>query len=162
MRIGSVRRQLVRVCSWLALVCSVWFSVLGLASYRAEAASETTSGAASTPGTDGTSAGPLRIVGSGYSMPVLMRPWIEAFEAETGVVVEVVPSGTSTGPPALVARRADVAAMTRPLREAEAEAISRTLGAPAIVLPVARDEVAVFVNEDNPIGRITLAQIDAI
>jgi phosphate transport system substrate-binding protein len=105
---------------------------------------------------------PLRIVGSGYSMPVLMRPWIEAFERETGVVVEVVPSGTSTGPPALIEGRADVAAMTRPLRDDEANGILRRFGEPAVVLPVARDEVAVFVNVKNPIDRITLPQIDAI
>jgi len=105
---------------------------------------------------------PLRIVGSGYSMPVLMRPWVEAFEAETDYRVEVVPSGTSTGPPALIDGRADIAAMTRPLREAEANAIARRFGGPAVVLPVARDEIAVFVNAENPIERLTLAQIDAI
>lgn len=105
---------------------------------------------------------PLRIVGSGYSMPVLMRPWVEAFENETGIEVEVVPSGTSTGPPALIEGRADIAAMTRPLREAESEAISLRFGAPPMVLPVAGDEVAIFVNTGNPVDRITLAEIDAI
>ena len=107
-------------------------------------------------------AAPLRIVGSGYSMPVLMRPWVEAFTARTGVAVEVVPSGTSTGPPALIEGRADIAAMTRPLREAEAKALRARFGVDPISLPVARDEVAIFVNDANPLERMTLAQIDAV
>lgn len=111
---------------------------------------------------DGGGERPLTIVGSGYSMPVLMAPWIEAFEAETGLEVEVVPTGTSTGPPALLSGRADIAAMTRSLREPEATAIERRFGEPALVLPVAQDEVAVFVNSGNPVEQITLAQIDAV
>ena len=104
----------------------------------------------------------LRIVGSGYTMPVFTRPWADRFEQRTGVQVEIVPSGTSTAPPALVNGQADIAAMTRPLHEAEAEAITRHFGASPVPIPVAEDEVAVFVNSMNPVSRLTLAQIDAI
>ena len=104
----------------------------------------------------------IRIVGSGYTMPIFLEPWAKRFEQETGVRVEIEPSGTSTGPPALARGEADLAAMTRPLHVAEKRALERRLGGAAIELPVAADELALFVNAANPLARLTLDQVDAI
>ena len=104
----------------------------------------------------------VRIVGSGYTMPRFTRPWAERFEQSTGQTVEVVTTGTSTGPPALIEGQADIAAMTRPMNEPEAAQVTRRLGAPPTAFPVAEDYVVVFVNEANPLDGLTLAQVDAI
>lgn len=104
----------------------------------------------------------LRIVGSGYTMPVFVQPWAEEFEARSGISVEVLPTGTSTAPPALLAGDAEIAAMTRPLHEAEARALEQAFGGAPLVWPVAEDQVAVFVNRENPIEQLTLAELDAV
>lgn len=104
----------------------------------------------------------IRITGSGYTMPRFTRAWAADFEATRGVTVAITPTGTSTGPPALLRGEADIAGMTRPLNAAEREAFRRRHGREPVGIPVAADAVVVFVNDDNPLERLTLVQVDAV
>lgn len=104
----------------------------------------------------------LTIVGSGYTMPAMLEGWAQEFERRTGIAVEIIGSGTSTGPPALLDGTADLAAMTRPLRKDESEALTQALGTVPVQVPIAVDAVAIFVHADNPIEKLTLQQVDAI
>ena len=104
----------------------------------------------------------LRISGSD-TMSVIVRGWAKGFErTRSGVKVEVEGRGSSTGPPALLAGRAQIASMTRPMNDAELEAFRRRFGREPIAVVVGIDAVAVFVSVRNPLDRLTLAQLDAI
>jgi phosphate transport system substrate-binding protein len=105
---------------------------------------------------------PIVVQGSGYTMPVFTVPWAESFSASSGTGVEIRTSGTSTGPPALLRGEADIASMTRPMNEAEVEALRRKYGSEPVAIPVAGDALVVFVNEANPLAMLTLPQVDAI
>jgi phosphate transport system substrate-binding protein len=102
------------------------------------------------------------VAGSGYTMPRFTARWAEAFRASSGVRVEIERNGTSTGPPALLRGRAQIASMTRPMNGDELEAFRVRLGHEPIGIPVAADALAVFVNQRNPLDRLTIPQIDAI
>ena len=95
-------------------------------------------------------------------MPALLSGWATQFEKRTGVKVEIVGSGTSTGPPALLDGTADLAAMTRPLRRDESESLTAALGTVPSQIPIAVDAVAIFVHADNPLQQLTIPQVDAI
>jgi phosphate transport system substrate-binding protein len=110
----------------------------------------------------GSASDTVRVAGSGYTMPRFTVRWAEAFTAKTGIQVEVEGKGTSTGPPALIRGKADIASMTRPMSNAELTAFHRRFGHLPTPIPVAADAVAVFVNERNPLERLTLIQVDAI
>lgn len=105
---------------------------------------------------------PIVVQGSGYTMPLFTEPWAEAFGAASGKRVEIRTTGTSTGPPALLRGEAQVASMTRPMNEAEVEALRREYGAEPVAIPVAGDALVVFVNEANPLAGLSLPQVDAI
>lgn len=105
---------------------------------------------------------PISVQGSGYTMPVFMNPWAESFNAGSETKVEIGTSGTSTGPPALLRGEAHIASMTRPMNEAEVEALRRKYGVEPVAIPVAGDALVVFVNEANPLPMLTLPQVDAI
>jgi phosphate transport system substrate-binding protein len=105
---------------------------------------------------------PLRVVGSGTLHPLVER-WSHAVEArDPSVAIEVVAGGSNLGPYALITGRAEVAAMTRSLNDAEREALRRRLGADPLEVAVAADAIAVFVNATNPLEHLTLEQIDAV
>lgn len=104
----------------------------------------------------------VRITGSGYTMPRFLEPWAAMFEEETGTTVSIAGTGTSTGPPALLRGDADIAAMSRPMNDAELAAFVARRGGEPVAIPVAADALAVFVNGGNPLERLTLLQLDAI
>ncbi|MBW2282131.1 MAG: PstS family phosphate ABC transporter substrate-binding protein [Deltaproteobacteria bacterium] len=104
----------------------------------------------------------IRIEGSGYTMPQFTSPWVQAFNARGGPQVALARGGTNSGPPALLAGRAQIASMTRPFNASEREAFRRKHGREPVAIPVAADALAVFVHADNPLERLTLPQLDAI
>ncbi len=93
----------------------------------------------------------------------LMTLWAEEFQRfYPNVNVQIQGAGTSTAPPALVEGTSNFGPMSRAMRASEIEAFERRHGYAPTVVPVAIDTVAVFVNRDNPIEGLTLAQVDAI
>lgn len=104
----------------------------------------------------------LLIAGSGYTMAQFTRSWVAAFNARGGVQVTLEGRGTSTGPPALLSGRAQIASMTRELNASEREAFRRKRGREPRAIPVAADAIAIFVREDNPLRALTLLQVDSI
>ncbi len=104
--------------------------------------------------------GPVRVVGS-PTVIALVEAWAEPL-ASRGIVVRADARGSSTGPPALLAGSADLAAMTRTLSPAEREAFRNRLGREPVGIPVAVDALGIFVNTRNPIERLTLPQLDGV
>jgi phosphate transport system substrate-binding protein len=102
----------------------------------------------------------VRIAGSRLILP-LAEAWAREL-AGRGIAVEAEGRGSSTGPPALLGGRADVASMSRPLLRAELDAFRHRVGRDPTAIPFAVDAVAVLVNPRNPLERLSLAELDAI
>lgn len=106
--------------------------------------------------------GTLTGVGSDTASALVAR-WAEAFRAEhPRVLVQVQAAGSASTPTALTEGAADFGSMSRPMSGAETAAFRARHGYAPTPVVVAHDAIAVFVHPDNPLQRITLAQLDAI
>lgn len=107
-------------------------------------------------------AGTINSVGSD-TLNNLMTFWGEAFQAMyPNVTVQVEGKGSATAPPALAAGAAQLGPMSREMKTSEIEAFEKARGFKPVAIAVAIDCLAVYVNKDNPIPGLTLAQADAI
>ena len=106
--------------------------------------------------------GNLNAVGSD-TLNNLMTLWAEGFSKKyPSVKVGVEGKGSSTAPPALTAGTAQLAPMSRQMKREEIAAFEAKYGYKPTEIKVALDAVAFFVNKNNPIQALTLAQIDSI
>lgn len=78
------------------------------------------------------------------------------------VKIQVEGKGSSTAPPALVEGTVQLGNMSRRFKNKEVDAFEEAFGYEPTRLDVALDTLAVFVNKDNPIDRLTIAEVDAI
>ena len=78
------------------------------------------------------------------------------------VKVQVEGKGSSTAPPALIEGTVQLGDMSRKMKNKEVDAFEEAFGYEPTRFDVALDTLAVFVNKDNPIGSLTLAQVDSI
>ena len=107
-------------------------------------------------------AGSLGSVGSD-TMNNMMTLWAETFrKAYPSVKIQVEGKGSSTAPPALIAGTAQFGPMSRQMRSSEIDQFETRYGYKPVELKTSYDGLAVYVNKDNPIERLTLAQLEAI
>lgn len=93
----------------------------------------------------------------------LMTLWAEGFKkAYPNVNIQVEGKGSSTAPPALIEGTAQLGPMSRPMKSSEIDEFEKKFGYKPTEVPVAVDALAVFVNKDNPIKGLTMAQVDGI
>ncbi len=93
----------------------------------------------------------------------LMTLWAEEFNKfYPNVNIQIQGVGSSTAPPALTEGTANLAPMSRGMRQSEIQAFEARFGYAPTELPVAVDMLAVYVNRDNPIESLSLPQVDAI
>jgi len=106
--------------------------------------------------------GSLSAVGSD-TLNNLMTLWGEGFKREyPSVRIQIEGKGSSTAPPALIAGTAQLGPMSREMKPSEIDDFEKTYGYKPTRIRVAIDALAVYVNKDNPIERLTLPQVDAI
>jgi phosphate transport system substrate-binding protein len=106
--------------------------------------------------------GNLNSIGSD-TLNELMTDWTQAFAKRyPGVRPQVEGKGSGTAPPALIAGTSQLGPMSRPMKKEESDAFEKKFGYPPTRIRVAIDALAVYVNKDNPIQKLTLAQVDAI
>ncbi|GAB4259752.1 MAG: phosphate ABC transporter substrate-binding protein PstS [Methylomicrobium sp.] len=93
----------------------------------------------------------------------LMTLWAEEFKRlYPSVNIQIQAAGSSTAPPALTEGKANLGPMSRKMKDNELDAFESKFGYKPTAIPVAIDALAVFVNKDNPVKGLTLAQVDAI
>lgn len=93
----------------------------------------------------------------------LMTLWAEGFKkAYPNVNIQIEGKGSSTAPPALIEGTAQLGPMSRPMKSAEIDEFEKKFGYKPTEVPVAIDALAVFVNKDNPVKGLTMAQVDGI
>ena len=106
--------------------------------------------------------GNLNSVGSD-TLNNVMTLWAEGFgKVYPGVRIQIEGKGSSTAPPALIAGTAQLGPMSRAMKSSELDQFERRFGYKPTQVRVAVDALAVYVNKDNPIEKLTLPQIDAI
>jgi phosphate transport system substrate-binding protein len=93
----------------------------------------------------------------------LMTLWAEGFKkAYPNVNIQIEGKGSSTAPPALIEGTAQLGPMSRPMKSSEIDEFEKKFGYKPTEVPVAVDALAVFVNKDNPVKGLTMAQVDGI
>jgi phosphate transport system substrate-binding protein len=106
--------------------------------------------------------GNLSSVGSD-TMNNLMTLWGETFSRfYPNVRLQVEGKGSSTAPPALIEGTAQFGPMSRPMKPTEIDAFEKKYGYKPTEIRTSFDALAVFVNRDNPLEKMTLAQADAV
>jgi phosphate transport system substrate-binding protein len=112
--------------------------------------------------TAGGISGNLTSVGSD-TLNNLMTLWAEEFRRMyPSVRIQVEGKGSSTAPPALIEGTAQIGPMSREMKASEVDEFEEQFGYPPTRIRVAVDALAVYVNKDNPLERLTLPEVDAI
>ena len=115
--------------------------------------------------------GHLQSVGAD-TMETLMKYWIEDFQKiYPGVKIDMEAKASGTAGPALSEGKADLGPVAREMLPAEEQQFEKTFGYKPYAVRVAGGSyrtpgkthaIAFFVNEKNPIDKLTFAQLDAI
>lgn len=93
----------------------------------------------------------------------LMTLWAEEFgKLYPNVNIQIQAAGSSTAPPALTEGTANLGPMSRKMKDNEIDDFESAHGYKPTAIPVAIDALAVFVNKDNPVKGLSIAQVDAI
>jgi phosphate transport system substrate-binding protein len=106
--------------------------------------------------------GSVNSVGSD-TMNNMMTLWAETFRKfYPSVKIQVEGKGSSTAPAALIAGTSQFGPMSRQMRATEIDQFEAKYGYKPTELKTSFDALAVYVNKDNPIAKLTLAQVEAI
>jgi phosphate transport system substrate-binding protein len=93
----------------------------------------------------------------------LMTLWAESFyKFYPNVKIQIEGKGSTTAPPALISGTAQLGPMSRPMKGTEIDEFEKRYGYKPTPIRVAVDALAVFVNKDNPLKCMTMAQVDAV
>jgi phosphate transport system substrate-binding protein len=92
----------------------------------------------------------------------LMTLWAETFQKfYPNAKIQIEGKGSSTAPPALIAGTAQLGPMSRAMKGTEIDGFEKKYGYKPTPIRTSVDALAVFVNKDNPVKCLTLAQVDA-
>lgn len=106
--------------------------------------------------------GNLSSVGSD-TLNNLMTYWAEGFKAlYPNVNAQIEGKGSGTAPTALTEGTAQLGPMSRPMKADEIEKFEKKYGYKPTMIRVAIDNLAVFVNKDNPVQNLTMQEVDNI
>jgi len=105
--------------------------------------------------------GNINSVGSD-TMNNMMALWAESFrKMYPNVKIQIEGKGSSTAPPSLIAGTSQFGPMSRAMRATEIDQFEAKYGYKPTQLRTSYDALAVYVNKDNPLEKLTLAQVDA-
>jgi phosphate transport system substrate-binding protein len=97
------------------------------------------------------------------TMVILAQRWAEDYmKKNASKKVQVTGGGSGTGIAALINGTTDIANSSRTMKKEEGEKIQKAFSVPAVETTVAKDGVAIYVNEANPLTQIAPAQLKAI
>jgi phosphate transport system substrate-binding protein len=137
----------------------LFFVILGTVAFAQQVSVEP--GIARYQRTSGVS-GNINSIGSD-TMNNLMALWGEAFQKMyPNARIQIEGKGSSTAPPALIAGTAQFGPMSRPMRATEIDQFESKFGYKPTEIRTAYDALAVYVSKDNPLEKLSLAQVDAV
>jgi phosphate transport system substrate-binding protein len=102
------------------------------------------------------------LVGSRTMYP-LNLDLVQAYHAaHPDVTITVSDAGTGKGIESAISGKTDVAAITRSLRPEEMQALRQQTSGDGVMVPLGREGIAVYVNQQNPVSDLTPQEIAAI
>ena len=106
--------------------------------------------------------GNLNSIGSD-TLNNLMTYWAEGYKKSyPNVNIQIEGKGSTTAPPALIEGTSQLGPMSREMKGAEIDRFEAKYGYKPTRIRVALDGLAVYVNKDNPIEKLTFKQLDGI
>jgi phosphate transport system substrate-binding protein len=106
--------------------------------------------------------GNVNSVGSD-TMNNMMALWGETFQKMyPNVKIQIEGKGSTTAPPALIAGTSQFGPMSRAMKSTEIDQFEQKYGYKPTQIRTSYDALAVWVNKDNPLEKLTLAQVDAV
>jgi phosphate transport system substrate-binding protein len=97
------------------------------------------------------------------TLVILGQRWAEVYmQKNPGVTIQVTGGGSGTGIAALINGTTDIAEASRSMKAKELQTLKKNRGMDALELPVAVDGLAVYLNEKNPVGELSLDQLRGI
>jgi phosphate transport system substrate-binding protein len=97
------------------------------------------------------------------TMVILSQRWAEDYmKKNPGKKIQVTGGGSGTGIAALVNGTTDVANSSRAIKQDEVDKVRQRYSVLPVETPVARDGVAVYVNEANGVAQLTIEQLRGI
>jgi phosphate transport system substrate-binding protein len=108
------------------------------------------------------SAGTLTVKGSD-TMVILVQRWAEDFmKKNSNTKVQVTGGGSGVGIAALLNGTTEIAASSRPMKDAEKDKLKASAKSPGVEIAVAKDGVAFYVHASNPVNSLTVEQLRGI
>jgi phosphate transport system substrate-binding protein len=146
---------------WLAWLLLVMAVAIGAAPAHADEAIKLDPNLKAYAKVSGVS-GNLNSIGSD-TLNNLMTLWAEGFRKQyPNMKIQIEGKGSSTAPPALIEGTAQIGPMSRAMKGTEIDKFESKFGYKPTAFPVSIDALAVYVNKDNPIKGMTIAQVDAV
>src|SRR5688572_25726538 len=105
---------------------------------------------------------PVTVKGSDTMVILGQRLAEEYMKKNPGRVVQVTGGGSGTGIAALINGTTDIAQSSRSMKDDEKSKATANRGGELKETPIALDSLAVFVNQQNPLRELTIAQVSDI
>ncbi len=97
------------------------------------------------------------------TMVVLGQRWAEIYmQKNPGSVIQVTGGGSGTGISALINGTTDICEASRPMKDAERTKLKERYFTLGVEIPVAKDGVTLYLNEANPVDKLSLEQLKGI
>jgi phosphate transport system substrate-binding protein len=97
------------------------------------------------------------------TLVILSQRWAEKYMNKNGTVsIQVTGGGSGTGINALINGTTDICNASRPMKPSEIQKLKDRYGSRGIEIPCAIDGLSIYLNPDNPVSNLTLAQLKDI
>jgi len=97
------------------------------------------------------------------TMVILAQRWAEQYmKKNPSVTIQVTGGGSGTGISALINGTTDICDASRPMKPAEKQKLKQRFSTLGVEVKVAKDGIALYVHESNPVKELTLKQVKDI
>jgi phosphate transport system substrate-binding protein len=97
------------------------------------------------------------------TMVILAQRWAELYMAKhPETVIQVTGGGSGTGISALINGTTDICNSSRPIKKAEREKLKQRFNTLGVEIKGAKDGLALYVNDANPLQELTISQLKDI
>ncbi len=94
------------------------------------------------------------------TMVILAQRWAELYmKKNPNITIQVTGGGSGTGIAALINGTTDICNASRPMKPSEEQKLKLRYGTSGVEIKAAKDGIAIYVNEKNPIKELTVQQI---
>jgi len=97
------------------------------------------------------------------TMIILAQRWAEEYmNKNPNVIIQVTGGGSGTGISALINGTTDICNASRPMKPSEKDKLKQRYNTLGVEIKVAKDGLAIYVNEANPVQELSLRQLKDI